>query len=219
MITYVFGSPGCGKTTYACKLALDAYRVSKRRVFCNFDCSVAQRVPLGGLGHWTLPAGSLLIIDEAGIEYNSRSYKTFPRELIAYFKLHRHYGVDIVVISQSWDDVDITVRRLADRLFYIKRLGPFTMIRRVFKCTAVDDNTHQIVDFYKFARFLSALFDRSLLSIFIRRWYYPFFDTYSAPSLPVPDFVSDDFAPSRISPYWYVLHPVRFLKSVKFLRR
>ena len=32
MISYVFGSPGAGKTTYACKLALDAYRKNRRRV-------------------------------------------------------------------------------------------------------------------------------------------------------------------------------------------
>lgn len=217
MITYVFGSPGAGKTTYACKVALDAYRKSKRRVFCNFDCKVAQRIPLDGLGRFTVPRGSLLIIDEAGIEYNSRSYKSFPKELIAYFKLHRHYGVDIVVISQSWEDVDVTVRRLADRLFLIKRLGPFTSVRRVFKGVGVDQTTHQIVDFYRFAHLLSALFDRTLLSVFYRGWYYKFFDSFSAPPLPVPEFPV--FTPDRLPASWYVFHPVAFLRSLRRIKR
>lgn len=217
MISYVFGSPGAGKTTYACKLALDAYRKNRRRVFCNFDCKVAQRVDLSHLGEFTLPRGSLLIIDEAGIEYNSRSYKSFPKSLISYFKLHRHYGVDIVVISQSWEDVDVTVRRLADRLFLIKKIGAFTVVRRVFKGVAVDQTTHQIIDFYKFAHLLSALFDRSLLSIFWRRWYYPFFDSFSAPPLPCPDY--PDFVPDRIAPVWYAFHPFTFLRSLRRIKR
>lgn len=53
--------------------------------------------------------------------------------------------------------MDVTLRRLADRLYYIKRMGPFTMMRRVYKRVKVDKETEQIIDGYKMVHMLFLL--------------------------------------------------------------
>lgn len=189
IITY-FGSPGAGKTTLAVKLMKKA--VKKRPASANFDHSVsgASICDLNGLGSWTFKDGTFLVIDEAGIEYNSRAYKTLSASAIRWFKLHRHFRCDIAVLSQSWDDMDVTIRRLSNELWYIKRVGPWTISRRVYKRITVDKNTEQIIDGYRMASGLWLLFlplqwikivpDHWRLTF--RPFYYRYFDSYSKPS-------------------------------------
>lgn len=208
MITVYFGSPGSGKTTMAVRRLIKEHK-HYTNTFANFQTSAAcyDDVSLENLGKWTFPPDSLIEIDEAGIEYNNRKFKSLPQETIKWFKLHRHYRCDVDVWSQSWDDMDITLRRLADRLYYIKRIGPFTMIRRVYKRVTVDKNTEQIIDGYKMVHMLYLLLKPLYLASFLvlglgffiraifpafdeislvwRYPYYKYFDTHSAPHLQI----------------------------------
>lgn len=148
MITIVFGGVGSGKTAYLQRLAVKFHK--KREVYANCDLSFCHTFHTSSLGFRSFPRGSLILIDEAGIEYNNRSFKSLPIETIEYLKLHRHYGVDIVVVSQAYDDMDITFRRLADRLFQIKKIGLFSLIRPINHRITIDKETEQIIDGYKF---------------------------------------------------------------------
>lgn len=209
MIRIFFGSPGCGKTTYAAKLA---YKLRhKRKCYLNFEHQIpgAAVCTLDNLGEWTFPDGSYILIDEAGIEYNNRKFKSLPQHTIAWFKKHRHYRCDVDVFSQSWEDMDVTIRRLADELWYMKKIGPWTLCRRVFQRVMVDENTHQIIDGYKLAHMAWLLFWPLLCILFwpfmvgkrpflrpkfkltFRPFYYRFFDSWSKDNLyvrifPVP---------------------------------
>lgn len=209
MIEVYFGSPGSGKTTLACreiKKCKDKYLFT----FANFGCKCADfdDVSLQGLGTWSFPKGSYIAIDEAGIEYNNRKFKSLSQDTIKWFKLHRHYECDVSVWSQSWEDMDVTIRRLADRLYYVKKIGPFSLIRRVYKRVTVNKETEQIIDGYKmlhlgyllfkplyylsylffgFGFFLKVIlpgFDE--VHLVWRRPYYQYFDTHAAPELPPP---------------------------------
>ena len=159
MITVYFGSPGAGKTTMAVREIL---KQNKRYnyTFANFGCKCADfdDVSLDKLGEWTFPKGSYIAIDEAGIEYNNRKFKSLSQATIQWFKLHRHYCCDVSVWSQSWEDMDVTLRRLSDRLYYIKKMGPFTLIRRVYKRVTVNKETEQIIDGYKMLSMLWLVF-------------------------------------------------------------
>lgn len=209
MISVYFGSPGSGKTTMAVR---ELYKLRKlyRYTFANFGCSCCtgkDDINLAGLGNWTFPENSYIAIDEAGIEYNNRKFKTLSQGTIEWYKLHRHYKCDLSIWSQSWDDMDITLRRLADRLYYIKKLGPFTLIRRVYKRVTVDKQSQQIIDGYKmvsmlwlllkplyfvsfaffgFGFFLRLICPFDEIKLVLRRPYYKYFNTYSAPYRPVP---------------------------------
>lgn len=191
MFRLYFGNPGCGKTTFACKQLKDLQSKRGKKKYCykrfyaNFDNTLCKKISLSGLGSWTLPFNSYLVVDEAGIQYNNRKFKSLPQSTIEWFKLHRHYGVDVDFISQSWEDLDITIRRLVDEIWYLKKVGPFTVVRRIFKKVQVDENTHQIVDGYFLRKFFGIVFDFIIgltsFKIFLRAPYYKYFDTYDAP--------------------------------------
>lgn len=198
MIKIYFGNPGCGKTTFACRVMHKLQKADRKKkklkklywhYFSNFETKLADPFPLSDLGAVTPPPRSFLCIDEAGIEYNSRKYKSLSQQTISWFKLHRHYKADIMVISQSWEDMDVTIRRLADELWYLRRLGPFTMARRIYKKVGIDENTKQIIDEYRKGSLLMHLlpfpFHQHNFEIFLRKPYYKYFDTFSTPDTPV----------------------------------
>ncbi len=200
MIRVFFGNIGCGKTTLAARqfykcLRRDQRDVNRKRTplydyyISNFECELAQFCRLADLGRWTFPEHSYIIIDEAGIEYNNRKFKSLPQETIAWLKLSRHYKCDVDFLSQSWDDMDITIRRLASELWYVRKLGPFTMLRRIYKRVGIDSETHQICDFYEFGKILPCIlpppFRQHNIEIFLRKPYYKYFDSYTKPETPV----------------------------------
>ena len=172
-----FGVPGSGKTTYAAFLARQAQRESIfiklcRRYpnrFSNWILAgrcfkrafpVWSNVPISGtyeldakkdLGVYLIQDGKL-IIDEAGVEFNNRDYKSFPKPAIKFFKYHRHYGLSVDVFSQSFEDMDVTIRRLAQNFYVVRKsLIPFFIVtKRVFRKVGIDETTHQICDHYSF---------------------------------------------------------------------
>lgn len=207
MIRIFFGNPGAGKTTLICK-----FLKRKQRTYNFTAANIEHSVPnafsipnISDLGQKTTPPGTYLAIDEAGIEYNNRAYKSMSKATISWFKKHRHFSTDVDVFSQSWEDVDVTIRRLAPELWYIKRIGPWTLARRVYKRVIIDENTHQIIDGYKFPSLLWLLFwplqlgfifDKKYMLTF-RPFYYKYFDSWSREVLPyfecfgIPDQTDD----------------------------
>ena len=197
MIRIFFGSPGCGKTTLACKFLLK-YQKQYDHCFGAF----AHKVPgaavcdLDQVGEWTFPEHSYVNDDEAGIDFNSRKTLKLPQSMIRYLKLHRHYKVDMDFFSQAWDDIDVVLRRLTVQYWYMYRIGPWTLCRRVYKRVMIDKQTHQIIDGYFMPNLLWILaFPLQLLKITDQRYmltfrpfYYKYFDSWDRPELPIKHF-------------------------------
>lgn len=195
MITVIFGNPRCGKSTDCIKRGLKGKK-KYNKVYINFEHSVPEvRIAdLTDLGKWVFDDDSLILIDEAGIEYNNRAYKSLPKHTIAWFKKHGHYRDDVVVYSQSLD-MDITIQRLAEQLWLMYRMGPWTLSRRIYKRIGVDDNTKQLVDKYEMASWLWLLVwplqyitKEWKFRITFRPFYYKYFDSWNREDLPVKDF-------------------------------
>lgn len=204
MIRIFFGNIGCGKTTQACK-NMKSNNIHYLNCFCNFDLNKdfdigtsVSTEKFKTLGQWTFPENSYICIDEAGIEYNNRKFKTLPQYTIEWFKLSRHYKCDIDIFSQSFEDMDITLRRLASELWYMRRIGPFTLLRKVYKFVMIDENTHQIIDGYRMEKGIwlilqpLRLIGLSKLLPQLQGWkltyrpkYYKYFDSYTHPDLPI----------------------------------
>lgn len=203
-IQIYFGVPGSGKTTHAARVV---YKNLKKGIptFSNVDIRGAIVYSANDdLGQYQIENADL-IIDEAGIEFNNRATKTFPKHLIQWFKLYRHYGIrNLYVYSQSYEDMDITLRRLCDQIFVVRKsLIPFLFVTKRIKVKiGIDDESHQIIDQY----FFQPLGFRH----FFGPAYWNMFDSWAAPPLPdkawtlrgFPDISLDKSALVRL---WHVL--------------
>lgn len=184
ILSVYFGVPGSGKTTMAAWLA-------KRDL--KHGLNVWSNVPITGtykldpphdLGFVSIEDGRI-IIDEASVEYNNRNFKSMPQETIKFLKYHRHWRTAIDVFSQSYDDMDITLRRLAQKFYVVKRgiLPWFITVKLIKKKIGIDDQTHQIIDQYDFLPFI---FGGTRIIFSPVLW--KLFNTLSHESLPEIDF-------------------------------
>lgn len=176
-----FGLPGAGKSTYASYLAYHDMKHGKA-VYSNFPITGAFELnPSTDLGNVDVTNGRV-IIDEAGIEFNSRAYKSLSQNIIKFLKLHRHYETIVDVFSQSPDDMDITIRRLAYNCYWIKKsiyLPNFIYLvplERTLDVIDGDIKTTYIIH--------DRLFDRKY--VYCPK-YWRMFNTLSRPNLPKKD--------------------------------
>lgn len=177
VLNVYFGVPGSGKTTFAayltkqsmkeswvikwakkhpCKLAdkilFSGWWKRSTPVYSNVPITGAYKLdPQKDIGKVMIKDGKV-IIDEAGIEYNNRNFKAFPPDAIYWYKYHRHYECSVDVFSQSYEDMDITLRRLAQNYYVVKKsLIPwFIVCKKIRRKVGIDENTHQIIDKYYF---------------------------------------------------------------------
>jgi len=149
IISVYFGVPGSGKTTFAAYLARKDLK-RKQRVFSNVPITGAFQMDCkNDLGKFQI-VDARIIVDEAGIEYNNRKYKELDQASIKFLKYHRHYQTAIDFFSQSHEDMDITIRRLAQKYYVVKKsLLPFFIVRKAIgRRVGIDENTKQIIDEY-----------------------------------------------------------------------
>lgn len=208
VLNVYFGVPGSGKTTFAAYLTKKSLKQSglitwaqkhpgqfsvwllgsrflKRQVptYSNVPITGAYQLdPQTDIGNYMI-AGGKVIIDEAGIEYNNRNFKAFPPDAIYWYKYHRHYECSVDVFSQSYEDMDITLRRLAQNYFVVKKsLLPFCIVcKKIRRKVGIDDMTHQITDQYYFG-----------LPLIGAKWVFSpplwkLFNSYSRRELPSKD--------------------------------
>jgi hypothetical protein len=209
MISLYFANPGAGKTTYLAKIAQKYNKPTSFRrvihkitmgkskleskydkVYCNvpiyntFKFDVDQDL---GIKHIEK---SLLLIDEGAIVLDNRT--PLSDEQKTFLRLHRHYKVDIVCVSQSWEDINIVVRRLYDRIYLMNKthIGHLTIFRKIKKLIQMSEEG-QIQDMYKFTHPLFGGFQ-----IFNRKPYYRFFNSYDRPQLSTtPDIIYEGKLP------------------------
>lgn len=208
VLNVYFGVPGSGKTTFAAYLAKKSLKQSRIITWCQshsnrfsewlLNSSLLKRrqpvysnVPITGcyaldpkhdVGKYMMLNGKV-IIDEAGIEYNNRNFKTFGSDAIYWYKYHRHYQCSVDVFSQSYEDMDITLRRLAQNYYVVKKsfFPYFIVCKRIKRKVGIDDNTHQIIDKYYFG-----------LPVLSSKWVFApplwkLFNSFSRKELPEKD--------------------------------
>lgn len=111
------GKPGVGKSTYLAYLSKQAIKKGKK-VYSNVYIKDTFQFNIKDLGNFQID-NALVIIDEAGHEFNARDFKKFTNELYRFFTIHRHYGLDIVLAVQFWDRLDIVIRELTQRIVVV----------------------------------------------------------------------------------------------------
>lgn len=186
----LIGQKGSGKSSYLCKIALK-YIKKGWFVYTNMaDMNIPNvRVfDANNLGDFVPVADSVILLDEVGMIYDNRNFKSFKSSVRDFFKLQRHYKVLCYMNSQSYD-IDIKLRALCDRLMIVTNLfSVFSLVRPVKKVLTVktaspDGSTEsRITEDFKFC----SVFDWQLTYL---PKYAKYFNSFVAPELPDLPFI------------------------------
>lgn len=198
LLILMFANKGTGKTTVFSKMIQNATRGRKDPITKTRYTHVFSNVPVYGankfdveewLGKRDMPQGSVIYIDEGALELPN----TVPlsKEQALFLILQRHAKCTIYIISQSHEDINIKLRRLYQRVFFLKRgliwglIGDFTTMVEYKKELIIDEETHQFVEGY-FKTWPLPYITRFFT---YRPFWYKYFDSYDMPKLkdgPVP---------------------------------
>lgn len=183
----VFGKKGSGKTTLMTKLAIQ-YQKKGWTVFCDREIPGVYRFKTEDFGKILFPPNSLVLVDEVGLVWDNRNFKSFPEHVKVYFKYQRQYRNVVYLFSQSFD-VDKKIRDLTDHLYIVSNVfNCFSIARRVTKRLVVvhADKSAQgeskIVDDYNIDSLLF-FFAGSVRVTYIPRW-AKYFKSFDPPALP-----------------------------------
>lgn len=213
-VSLYFGLPGCGKTTLLTAKALKAVKSGRYRfVYSNVRIAVPGVTYIDNecIGVYDL-RDALILIDEGTLFADSRDFKNFKKTSIEYFLLHRHYNVDIIIFTQQWNGVDLKIRVITDRVYYVYKgllLGYwFTSYYRIPYGIIIPDphkangeKLGDIVQGYCKPNIFVRIFSQKLY----RPRYYKYFDSWEAPPRPAlpadkyPEFTYMQFAEMEIA--------------------
>jgi len=144
-ITLITGTPGAGKTLRSIQLAVAAKKEGLTVFHVGIDDMDPRLIaPLaGGLEAWqTLPANSLLIVDEAH-KYLPVRQPGRPPEWIQKLTEIRHFGIRLILVTQDPRNLDSFVRRLVGEHEHVSRKMGFGLATlRTFQGIAEDPNDY-----------------------------------------------------------------------------
>ena len=160
-LSVFYGAPGSGKSTLAAYYAQRALKAGYK-VYSNVAIKGCYKLTKEDIGRYAMQE-CLVIIDEAGVEFNNRDFavqfskKSGGHKALEWFKKHRHEKAEVMVFSQTFDDMDKKIFDLADRYYIVsKGLIPFphTIVARRIKVKPdIDKRTDQPYDKYSFMLF------------------------------------------------------------------
>jgi hypothetical protein len=136
MISLYSGTPGSGKSLHLARRVRDMLAIRKRAVIANFpvnmqlvtkkgkrktgefvylknsEITVQYLIDYANAHHRVGKEGqTLLVIDEAGIMFNARGFQAWDRMAwIEFFMTHRHFGYDVILVSQIDRMIDRQIR-------------------------------------------------------------------------------------------------------------
>lgn len=203
-LTFVFGKKGSGKNTYLAKIAYQ-HMAKGWRVYSNVDIPGCYQIDSSDIGKFMIPRESVVLLDEVGLIWHSRDHKTFPKHVLRWFKLQRHYGVKVYMTSQDFD-CDKALRILADDMYLlVAKLRVWSYGKRIIKypdlvSTSGEDSEKRLADQLKFDSLLFFWCGSRILT-WIPRW-VKYFDSFYVDPLPEKEFpvFAPDKAPRRFRP-------------------
>lgn len=218
----IFGKKGSGKSTYFCKIAYK-YLQKGWYVYTNMPDLVLPKIrhfEMSNLGICTPPANTVLLVDEAGIYFDNRKFKSFSDDLTKWFKLQRHYKCRVYMASQGFD-VDAKLRTLTDVMYlHMCLFNCISIGKRINKSVTLTESTSEaesrIATDLKFAPFWNWTFT------WIPRWtcYFKSFDAPELPAMPAKAFPANPLFSSKIARQLrarlFLINSRRFFEKRKF---
>lgn len=207
----IMGKAGSGKSTLIAHLVKKANKKG-RSVYCNHHVLGAFKIESNWLGTYMLE-DCTIIIDEAQIEFDNRDFKSFTKNLKFFFSNYRHFKADVYIVSQSWEDLDVKIRRQAKKIFIMQNSWiPFTIcLQRVRMKFGVNEDKTDIV-----TQFATSILPGLgwILKPNFTVWHY--FNSYSKPNLPpVPYIEVWGQVKKKLGIKHLVIAPFNLIKKLK----
>lgn len=189
----VFGKKGAGKTTLITKLAVKALK-KKKAVYSTVDVPGCRTFDVSLVGKYNFPENAVVLIDEVGMIWDNREYKSFKPEVRDWFKLQRHNKVTVYLFSQTFD-VDVKLRNLTDYMYLVQNhFGVLSVARKIKRGIVIVNPDGQsearIADSLEFEPFILSLFGlKSWIVTWVPHWtrYFNSFDLPYKPPMPFRD--------------------------------
>jgi hypothetical protein len=138
MIIVYDGLPGAGKTAKLADLGLSLLEKNRRihkkyghirQVAANikFSTDVEKKYSLY-IRYWSELTELIdlrdvdILIDEVAVYFDAQEWALLPASAKRFLRQHRKRGIDIYATTQSFDTVDISMRRLTDQLCSVSRI-------------------------------------------------------------------------------------------------
>ena len=187
-LVMVFGKKGSGKTTFLVKTA---YRYLKqgRPVYSTEKIPGCYQFDVNMIGFMTFPENAVILIDEVGMIWDNRNFKTFKPEVRDYFKYQRHERHIVYLFSQTFD-IDVKLRNLTDCMYLCTcHFGWLSIARKIKRSIILvhpqGDSESRIADDLELEPILWSLFGaRTCILTYIPHW-APLFDSHEKLGLPL----------------------------------
>jgi len=214
----IFGKKGSGKTTYLTKLTMRYLKLG-RPVYCTVEIPGAIMFEPTLLGFIHIPPEAVILVDEVGLIWNSRDFKSFKKEYRTYFKYQRQYRHTVYLFSQAFD-IDKAIRDLTDAMYLMRSyFSVYSVARRINRkitilsaSSAGGQGESRIVDDLAFDSLL--LFWAGSIKITWIPKYAKYFKSFDPP--PLPDDGEFIHCPPVVVPYTNRKeHVIYVLRNIK----
>ena len=149
----IIGKKGSGKTCDIAKRSLK-YQKLGYKVYSNIEIPGNYIFNPKDMSSWRFEDNSVVMLDEIGLLYDARKFKSFDDGLNEFYKYSRQYKTIIYLYSQSFtSDVDLKIRNLVDKMFLMVRIGKITLIKPINKILTIGTDINgngQLIDNFKF---------------------------------------------------------------------
>lgn len=197
-LIFIFGKKGAGKSMYMCRCMLKDLKKGWT-VYTDIQDINIPGVRIISDSHelakFRPVADSALYLDEVGISFDNRSFKTFDSGLRDFFKLQRKYRCKVIMNSQSFD-IDKKIRDVTDSMILMQNILNCIAICRPIKRTITltepsADSESRIADRLRFTGIFS-------WKIFWMPKYHKYFNSFDAPPreelkyIEVPEVINNE---------------------------
>lgn len=150
----IIGKKGSGKTTDIAKRSLKAQKKGIK-VYSTIEIPGNYIFNPIDIKEFTFEPNSLILIDEIGLIWDNRDFKTFEKGVNIWFKYSRQYKCQVYLYSQAFD-VDLKIRNMVDKMYLMTRIGKITLLKPIIKKIGISTDINgngSLVDTYRFSWF------------------------------------------------------------------
>lgn len=169
----ILGKKGKGKSVSAVQIAIKNYYKKGQQVYSSSTLPIYNAIRLEkDFFNYKYPRGSLLILDEGHIDWDSRDFKKTPLRLRKFLGYLRHYGIDLIVITQYSDGIEKLFKAAADEIWDLRSL-----IRLTGRKISLFKRYEDIIQYQKYIDGKETAKARIGLRI-IKNKYFGYYDSY-----------------------------------------